>query len=367
MKTLFKPRIKVEEALEGIREVLESGWVGEGPKTKQFAEELQNLILPLQTRKAVLTNSGTAALRVALELSNVRGRHVISTPNTFIATNTAILEAGGKIIWADVHKKTGLIKPESISNILSKRYNPDIAAIVCVDLAGTKCNYKEIANSVPPGTKIIQDAAQAFGPGSLDIHADYTCYSFQAIKFLTTIDGGCVFVKRHDFDKARKLTYFGIDRELKHKDNLDVNRAGFKCHMNDVNAAIGLANLKQAVLDVLHARYLASCYQVFIENSPFIYKLPVMDSSYWCYIIHVMKNRESFIKHLRSFGYEAATPYKSNNFHSCFNESSPANVLGSESYWKTAVALPTGPDITVKDIENISGAIKSWTLMMEKA
>jgi len=229
-----------------VPEVLRSGYITQGPKVKEFEEELRRFL----GTPALTVNSATSALTLALRLSDVGvGDEVISTPMTCQATNVPIMAMGATPVWADINPRTGLIDPQSIKDRITSKTK----AVMTVDWGGAPCDYDEIYKALA-GTDIvvIEDAAHAFGSiykrekvGSV---ADFTCFSFQAIKHLTTVDGGAMTaINQYNLERGRLLRWYGIDREANTKEfrgEIDVEEWGYKFHMNDVNATIGLSNIK---------------------------------------------------------------------------------------------------------------------------
>ena len=228
---------------QAVSETLQSGQVAQGPKVDQF----ERLLKMWTGGDPVTVNSGTSALVLALKLAGVGpGDRVISTSMTCSATNLAILQAGARPVWADINATTGLIDPASVKE-LSSKFRPK--AIMAVDWGGQPVDYQALAG-VANGVPIISDSAHSLGAtlrGKLiSKYADYTCFSFQAIKHLTAGDGGALVCKDSKQTKrARDLRWFGIDRttDVEFRGELDITEAGYKFHMNDVAATIGIANI----------------------------------------------------------------------------------------------------------------------------
>ena len=264
MIPLFKV-FMAEEAKESVSDVLTSGYIGQGPKVEEFEEKLIDF---LHVPRLLTTNSGTSALQLAVTLSGVLpGDEVISTPMTCSATNTAIVSQGATIVWADIDPDTGNIDPNSVEGILKRRSNsgPMPKAIMCVHWGGYPCDMKALMDiGQKYGIKVIEDAAHAFGAfyknEYIGNHGDFVCFSFQAIKHLTSVDGGALVCKDlKDHNRGKLLRWYGIDREGERSDfrcEADITEAGWKYHMNDVCAAVGIANLREIdwVLD-RHKKY----------------------------------------------------------------------------------------------------------------
>ena len=231
-----------------IKKTLYSGWVGEDPKVKLFEKKLKNY---LNCKYVIVVNSGTSALWLACHLANLKPKEeVISTPMTCSATNIPFLHFGCKIIWADIDKETGNISPKDIE----KKITEKTKAICIVNYAGRPCKIEEIKKIARKHSiKIIEDASQSLGAEyngrKIGYHTDYVCFSLQAVKTITSVDGGILCMRtKKDYERAKKLRWFGIDREKKFKQKNNwqykINEEGYKFQLNDVLSTIGIEQLK---------------------------------------------------------------------------------------------------------------------------
>ena len=235
MIPLFKV-FTAKRAAERVANVLASGYTAQGPIVEEFERLLRDY---LDEQRLLTVSSGTAALELACHLAGVAGGEVISTPQTCSATNGAIVRAGAKIVWADVDPFTGNIDPASVNDALS----PLTSAVMAVDWSGRCCDYAGLGAQERP---VIRDAAHAFG-AKPDWRPGYTCWSFQSIKHLSTGDGGALAMPTDQYERARKLRWFGLDRTKGESFRCaqDIGEVGFKAHMNDIAAAIGVENFHE--------------------------------------------------------------------------------------------------------------------------
>ena len=240
MIPLFKVKMS-ETAAGAVTKVLASGFIGQGPVVEQFEDKLWQ-VLESKTRP-VTVNSCTAAIDLALELLGIEdGDEIITTPQTCFASYVNAIHRGARIRWADIDPLTGLIQPESVKKLITNKTK----AIIAVDWAGKFCNYKELKKLAIP---VIEDAAHVwdvFINNKTNIErGDYICYSFQAIKFLTCGDGGILICPEETQDEARILRWYGLDRTKNEsfRCTQNITKVGFKYHMNDINASIGLSNI----------------------------------------------------------------------------------------------------------------------------
>lgn len=223
--------------------VLSGKQIAEGPVVKAFEREFGE---KFRKRNVVSVNSGTSALELAYELAGIgAGDEVIAPVLTCTATNLPLVRRGAKIVFADIDPATLNMDPKDVA----RKITPQTKAIVFVHFGGASDGLDEIAEIAwKAGVKLIEDAAQCVGAPKWEwgVVGDYTCVSLQAIKTLTAGDGGFLICKDdEDAKKARMLRWFGYDRALKQKlGDTDLTLAGYKYHMNDVNAAIGIGNLR---------------------------------------------------------------------------------------------------------------------------
>jgi len=293
-------------ALKMATAVLESTWVSEGRIVKEFEAQLSQ---QLGLRNPVALNSGTSALHLALALSGVGpDDEVILPAQTFIATGSVILAQSAKPVFADIEIKTGNIDPESIRKTITRRTK----AIMPVHWGGYPCNMDEI-NSIAKefDLTVIEDAAHALGAtykgrpvGSI---SRFTAFSFQAIKHLTTGDGGtlcCLY--DHDYKRARARRWFGIDREnseisILGERKYNVKEVGYKYHMNDLSAAVGLGNLEDFNSNLKRRQDIGEFYRKELDHVAGLNLLDYREdskSAFWLFTV-LVENRLNFITKLR--------------------------------------------------------------------
>ena len=361
MINLFKT-IMSETVSDSIREVIQSGYIGEGEKVKEFERLLSSY---LGTENILTLNSCTSALSLALHLAGVsHGDEVLSTPFTCLATNTPIKNIGAKIVWVDIDPKTGNLDIENI--IKKKKITSKTKAIVVVDWAGYPNDYLQLSNIARKfGLKIIVDSAHSFGSSYFrklqsTCYIDYQCFSFQAIKMLTTIDGGLLVTKsKDDYERGKRLRWFGIDRSIGDRMRClhDVEECGFKYHMNDVNAAVGINNFNNVYEEELQKRkFNVKLYEEIYENKK-LHKLnyePGRESCYWLYSLTV-DDREKFIDYMNQNGVETSRVYVRNDTHYCFRESSvyEKDLPGVKEFDNNQISIPIGSWVSEQDIETI--------------
>jgi perosamine synthetase len=343
MIPLVKTNIPKREILfPELERVLYSGYVAQGDQVELFERAFEKHI---GSGHALSLNSGTAALHIALILAGVQNDdEVISTALTAEPTNVAIKMVGAKIRYADVDYDTGNISPVSIEQSITEKTK----AIIVVDYAGIPVNVPVIQSiSKKYNIPVIHDAAHAldakFNGCKNGCHFPYTIFSFQAIKQLTTIDGGMLQIQnKDDYEKAKLIRWFGIDKAKSRLEN-NIQFQGYKYHMNNVNAAIGLVQLSE-INSILNAHIDNGKYfDDKLQNLPgveLINYYPGSEPAYWLYTLKV-ENREGLIKKMAEIGVVASELHKRNDWHSYlndFNQSLPT----LDGFYSKMVHLPCG-------------------------
>jgi dTDP-4-amino-4,6-dideoxygalactose transaminase len=374
---LFKVYMS-ERAGAGAAEVLASGYIGQGKHVDAFERELR---LVFDAERDVLTlNSCTSALDLALRMVNPGppgdGGFVVSTPMTCSATNSPIVTQGHRILWADVDPVTGLIDPESVARILATPLGPTVLAVVAVDWAGRMCDYNALREVCDPyGVPIIEDAAHAplatyNGRYQTRVGGDYIAWSFQAIKHLTTGDGGALQCPTSEAtERARLLRWYGLDRKSKadFRCEQDIEEVGFKYHMNDVAAVIGRVNLPHLGGVVRAHRGHARFYdKVLGDLPPERVQLPPPDpgSSYWLYTV-LVDDRDSFQAHLLERGIATSQVHRRNDHHTAFKAAEhPTSDArpGLEHFAARQCSIPVGWWLSEDDLGRIAEAVRAWAL-----
>ena len=362
MIPLIKPFIPFKDILmPRLEHVLYSGYIAEGEATAEFEQKLSHL---LGNPYCLTVNSGTAALHIALSLIGIKeGDEVISTALTAEPTNTTIALTGAKVVFADVDINTGLISPESIEANIS----PKTKAIMVVHYAGMVCDMDRInLLSDKYGIPVIEDAAHAFmskyAGKYVGNNSPYTCFSFQAIKHLTTVDGGLLCLKNEkEYERARKMRWFGLDKKVPRLES-DITEAGFKYHMNNVNATIGLVQLEfleENVLKYIENGKFFDEQLISIDGLSLVPYYPNTLPSYWLYTVKV-ERRDEFIKMMTEHGIMASPLHLRNDRHNVFNAKN-VNLPNLDRFYSSFVHTPCGWWLAEEDkIKIVETIKKGW-------
>jgi len=357
MIPLFKVGMS-ELAIDKVTEVLKSGFIGQGPVVEEFEDELWK-VLGSKTRP-VTVNSCTAAIDLSLDIIGIKpGDEIIATPQTCFASNVGAIHRGARIRWADIDPLTGLIDPESVNKLV----NSKTKAILAVNWAGKFCDYKALKST---GVPVIEDAAHCWDVHATDLveRGDYICYSFQAIKFLTTGDGGILVCPSETEIEARTLRWYGLDRTKNEsfRCTQDITKVGFKYHMNDINAAIGMSNISKAEYSVTCSRRNSREYINKVKNP--LLTLPEWDPncSYWLFSMHVKAGlKDHFTKYLTDNGIASSPVHFRNDMYSSITQFREGDLPGVTAFTDTQICIPNGFWITMLEQEHIIRVLNDYT------
>lgn len=334
-----------------LKKTLYSGFIGQGPKVEEFEKAL----IPWIGRKTIVSvNSCTSAIHLALKISGVTvDDEVISTPVTCTATNVPILALGAQVVWADVNPWTGNLEAESVKKKITKRTK----AVMAVHWGGNPCEIDELERICrEKGIRLIFDCAHALGATykgkPVGSYGDFSCFSFQAIKHLTTGDGGLLSCKNpKDYEKAKLLRWYGIKRPANLKK--DIPDWGYKFHMNDIAATIGLANLvdfpKILKLHKENAAFYADRLLSRVYNP---------DSAYWLFTIH-SDTRDKLQAHLKELGIASGVVHERNDRYSMF-KASRCKLPGVDAFMRSQLSIPVGWWVSIEDRHTIIEAIYAY-------
>lgn len=279
-KTNFGPH-----EITSITNVLQSGWIQTGPVAEEFTQKLRTFC---QATHLQLTSSATSGLFLTLQALKIgQGDQVITSPYTFVATANAIMQTGATVVFADPLNHYLLSGPEIASKI-----TPQTKAIICVDFAGVPCDYTAIYEAVynnPCKNKpvIIADASHALGSSQRGVPcgslADFTIFSFHAVKNVTTGDGGAIVANQHRsplnldwneiFTRLRRTSLHGMTRCAYERSEgsaweYDVLEMGYKFNMTDLEACLGISQLSSLLSRKERRQEILNWYQTELKLHP---------------------------------------------------------------------------------------------------
>jgi dTDP-4-amino-4,6-dideoxygalactose transaminase len=357
MIQLFKVKMS-ESAPSLVQDVLLSGFIGQGTKVEEFEDALQS---ELQIeRRPVTVNSCTHAIDLALELCEVGpGDEVIATPQTCFASQVGIIHRHATIRWADIDPTTGLMDPETIEKLIT----PKTKAIVAVNWAGKLCDYRALKSF---GIPVIEDAAHTWDVDkklTLD-RGDYICYSLQAIKYLTSGDGGLLICPTEKKEQeARVLRWFGLDRTKSEsfRCTQNIKTAGYKYHMNDINAAIGLTNIPEARKSVIKQKLNSKFIIENVRNDRLVLPEYDDDCSYWLFSMHVVGGlKQNFMDYLKDNLISSSPVHYRNDLYDCTIQFKEGDLPGVTSFDQTQVCIPNGWWLTDDELKHIVTVLNNY-------
>lgn len=348
---------------------LHSGYIGQGARVEEFEQKLASYI---GNKNVLSLNSATSGLELALHLAGVdRDTEVISTPMTCMATNTPIISRGAIPIWADIDPETGLIDPLDVERKITGKTR----AIMAVHWGGLPCDLEALADiSARYAIPVIEDAAHALGAtfkgrkiGNNTSFA--SVFSFQAIKHITTGDGGAIFLTLGDsYRRGKLLRWYGIDREGERKDmrcEEDVVEAGWKFHMNDLAAQLGIVQMD----------YIDGILKAHKENAKFYYEslagvvepawnasFAFENSAFWLYTILCQDEQErfEFMDHMKQQGIQVSQVHARHDTHTAFQKYLKSPLPGVDEFCARQVSIPVHWALTENQKDHIVKSIHAF-------
>ena len=381
-------------AKDAACEVLDSGYIGQGPKVDEFEKQIGNYF---GNERIVTTNAGTSALHLALHLLKKPkedwmedvfqgvawvshnwpgiqdGDEVLATALTCTASNWPIVANNLKIKWVDIDPKTLNMDLED----LERKLTPKTKVIMGVHWGGYPLDLEEIRDIRLRFKKehgwapaLIEDGAHSIGTKYkgkyLGNHGNFVMNSLQAIKHITSVDGGILYCPHEElYERAKLLRWYGIDKEkrnYKGKDfrlENDIKEWGYKFHMNDVCATVGIENLKHADEIIEKHKSNAKFYDENlkdVEGLTLLKREDGFDSSFWIYSV-LVNDRDKFYKHMGDHGIAVSQVHERNDKHTCVREF----VCSLPNLDKTIgkmVSIPVGWWVTPEDRQYIVDTIK---------
>jgi perosamine synthetase len=361
---MFQPRIPPRSAAL-LAEALEGGMIGQGQRCKDFEEAFcAGFGLP----RALAVNSGTAALHLALlSLGIGVGDEVITSAQTFVATALAVKYVGADPVFADLKPGSPNLDPSGLESKLS----PRTKAVLVVHYGGMPCDMEAILDFASRrGLAVIEDAAQALGAeykgkpaGTLGAAA---AFSFQAIKGLTTGDGGMLVLSDPEaHGQARRRRWFGIDKEGRKPDGLgpgewEIRELGFKYAMNDLAASLGLGALDSYPEVLLRRRLLDREYRAGLSKISGLELLEdPQDRKSACWLFSALvTERRAFVEAMRCRGVEASVWHRRIDRHPIFG-GLRQGLPQLERFDREQVSLPLRESLSDEEAGKIIKAVQA--------
>jgi dTDP-4-amino-4,6-dideoxygalactose transaminase len=350
---LFWPATFKDEWLAALSDVFDTRWLGQGPRVDEFEQQFGE---KFGYKWCLAVNSGSAALELAYHLAGLQqGDHVLTPVFTCTATNIPLLRRDASIEFVDICNDLTIDYDD-----VARKLTFDTKALVVVTLGGLPVDPRIYDLAEQRGVPVIVDAAQSLGVA--EPRGQYLCYSMQAIKHWTTGDGGMLVLRNEeDYRRAKRLRWFGIDREAKkradwrclvnHQMAMDITEPGYKFHMNDIAAAMGIVGLRHSDELLNQRRDLCETYELLCFHRNLDVK-PVYGGACWLFAI-LTDRRDETMEYLRAHGVECDPVQLRNDAFKVFGgrRSDLPNMDRLEDQY---LYLPLHPRVTLDDVDYIT-------------
>lgn len=336
--------------------VLRSGWVGQGPKTAEFELEFAKYV---GKKYCIMTNSCTSALDLCLKVYNIKGGELITTPFTFVS-DAWVGEANGMdVTFADIDPQTLCIDPETI------KITPQTKAIIAVDSHGRLADIKAIRAKFDG--LVIEDAAHAcYTPGA-GKYADITVWSFQAVKSLPIFDGGAITTDDEAiYKKLKTLTWLGVEKSTWDRVSkkgyswqYDITQAqGIKAYMTDVQAVIGLGQLKRLDKMTARRREIQTMYNQAFLGQPWFHKF--QDSYTVQYYTQKFKDRDKLAEFLAEKGISTSVHFYPLSETIYWKKAKKNPLPVTDTIWKEILSLPCFNSLKNSEVKYVIKSVKEF-------
>jgi len=354
-----------------LENALDVGWLGMGSFTKEFEEKISEY-LGLNERYVVATNTGTSALHIALLAANIGpGDEVITPSFNYVADHQAILMTGADVVMCDIRDDNLGIDCEKAEQLITDKTK----AIIPLHFAGIPCDQKEVYKLAKKyDLRVIEDAMHAFGTvidgKKIGSYGDITCFSFDPVKVITSIDGGCVIVNsKEEQEKLHYLRFLGVDKDTaeryknKRAWDYDVVSDGFRYHLTNIMASVGISQIKRVDEFIISRQKVCQRYNESFKNilglkihqsdfrgvSPFIYSIRVLNGK-----------RELLIEHLRELEIDVGVHFIPVHKHSHFAKCKRGDMTITEKVVSEVLTLPLHSNMKEEFVKRVIDGVNSF-------
>ena len=366
---VFVPYVGVD-TLKHLTDALDVGWLGMGATVKDFEERISAFLGG--ERYAVATNTGTAALHIALMTAGVGpGDEVITPSFNYVADHQAIRATGATAVMCDINDDDLGIDIASAESMIT----PRTRAIIPLHFSGIPCRSAEVyALAKRHGLRVIEDGCHAFGStidgAKIGSFGDIACFSFDPVKIITSIDGGCVVTANPvDLEKLHHARLLGVDKDTtlryanKRAWDYDVVSEGYRYHLNNIMASIGVSQIKRIDAFIESRRAVCTRYseafdgipglrvlrRSYADVSPFIYSIRVLDG-----------RREALIDHLAAHNIEVGIHFVPVHRHTFFAAAPRSPMPVTERVVDEVMTLPLHTFQKEESVQRVIAAVRSF-------
>jgi dTDP-4-amino-4,6-dideoxygalactose transaminase len=367
---VFVPYVGVD-TLKHLTDALDVGWLGMGATTKEFEDRIA-AYLGLRDRYVVCTNTGTSAMHIALLAAGIGpGDEVITPSFNYVADHQAIRATGAEVVMCDVRDDDLGIDVDSAESLITARTK----AIVPLHFSGVPCRIDEVrALAARHGLRVIEDACHAFGSTvdgvKIGSGGDVQFFSFDPVKIITSIDGGCVVTpNRDEADRLQRLRLLGVDKDttLRYQNkrawDYDVVSEGFRYHLTNIMASVGVSQIKRVDEFIASRRAVCERYSAAFDGLPGVRGLrrSYADVSPFIYSLRVpAQSREALIEHLAARGIDVGIHFVPVHRHTYFAGARCSEMPVTERVVDEVVTLPLHSLMAERSIERVIDGIRSF-------
>lgn len=365
---VFLPHID-KEMRNHIKKALDVGWIGMGASTKEFESRIEKF-LNLKNRYALVTNTGTSALHLGLRIADIGpGDEVITPSFNYVADHQAIKMTGAKVIMCDIKEDNLGIDCKKVESLITKKTK----AIMPLHFGGITCDQKEVYRLAKKyGLRIIEDATHAFGTSNnskkIGSYGDIVCFSFDPVKIITSIDGGCVIVNnKKELELGQHYRLLGVDKDTteryknKRAWEYDVVSEGYRYHLTNIMASVGISQLKQINNFIKTRQEVCKKYNNafreiqdikipqtnFANVSPFIYTIRILNGK-----------REKLIEHLQKRNIDVGIHFIPVHKHSYFKNGKKGDMSITNKVTNEIITIPLHSNMKKEFVKRVIYEIK---------
>lgn len=367
---VFVPHIHVD-TIKHLMDAFDVGWLGMGASTKEFEERIATY-LNLDGRYVAATNTGTSALHIALIAAGVKAGDEVITPSfNYVADHQAISATGGQVVMCDIQEDNLGIDCDKAEELITEKTK----AILPLHFAGIPCDIKGVYNLARKyNLRVVEDCCHAFGSTiegkKIGSFGDISCFSFDPVKIITSIDGGAVVVNsRKEIQHLQLLRFLGVDKETaeryknKRAWDYDVLCQGFRYHMTNIFASVGISQIKRVDEFIKSRRNVCRAYSEafgaidelkvpqtdFTNVSPFIYSLRVLNGK-----------REALINHLQRKKIDVGVHFIPVHKHTFYCGSRRGDMTVTDEVVKQVITIPLHSNMKPEFVERVIDGVTNF-------
>ncbi|MEZ5618814.1 MAG: DegT/DnrJ/EryC1/StrS family aminotransferase [Rhodocyclaceae bacterium] len=367
---VFVPHIGVD-TLKHITDALDVGWLGMGAMTKEFEDRIAEF-LELDGRYVVATNTGTSALHIALRSIGVGpGDEVITPSFNYVADHQAIRMSGAEVVMCDIRDDNLGIDCDKAEALISSRTK----AILPLHFSGIPCDQDGVYRLASKyGLRVIEDAMHAFGTRfdgkRIGAYGDIACFSFDPVKVITSIDGGCIVgSNEEELSRLQRMRLLGVDKDTteRYKNRraweYDVVSEGYRYHLTNIMASVGLSQINRVEEFIRSRQQVCNAYSNAFCNIPGV-RTPFSDFkdiSPFIYSLRVpAHHREALISHLRAVGIDVGIHFIPVHRHTQFLDCRHGDMSVTDEVSKQVLTLPLHSNMNGESVERVIDGVVSY-------